>query len=45
MSLRSRYHVNAFVVLTRTDHYCLQHYIKTLLNIVLWAICPKAIGH
>ena len=35
MSLRSRSHVNASVVLTRADHLFIHNYRKSLLNIIL----------
>ena len=35
MSLRSRYHVMASMVLTRADHFCIHTYIRSLLNIIL----------
>ena len=35
MSLRSRSHVNASMVLMRADHLCIHNYIRSLLNIIL----------
>ena len=35
MSLRSRSHVKASVVLTRADLSCIHNYIRSLLNIIL----------
>ena len=35
MSLRSRSHIKAFVVLTRADHLFIHNYIKSILNIIL----------
>ena len=35
MSLRSRSHVNASMVLTRADHLFIHNYIRPLLNIIL----------
>ena len=35
MSLGSRSHFNAFVVLTRADHLFIHNYIRSLLNIML----------
>ena len=35
MSLRSRSHVNASMVLTRADHLFIHNYIRSLLNNIL----------
>ena len=35
MSLRSRFHVKASVVLTRADHLFIQNYLRSLPNIIL----------
>ena len=35
MSLRSRYHVKASMVLTRADHLVIHNYIRSLLNNIL----------
>ena len=35
MSLRSRSHVKASVVLTIEDHLCIHNYIRSLLNSIL----------
>ena len=35
MSLRSRSHVKASMVLTRADHLFIHNYIRSLLNIIL----------
>ena len=35
MSLRSRYHVKASIVLTRADHLFIHNYIRSLLNNIL----------
>ena len=35
MSLRSRSHVKASMVLTRADHLCIHNYIRSLLNNIL----------
>ena len=35
ISLRSRSHVKAAMVLTRADHLYLHNYIRSLLNIIL----------
>ena len=35
MSLRSRYHVNAYMVLTRADYLFIHNYIRSFLNIIL----------
>ena len=50
MSLRSRSHVKAYMVLTRADHLFIHNYIRSLLNIILRPIlmlrgsnpCPTA---
>ena len=39
MSLRSRSHDNAFMVLTIADHLCLHDYIRSLLNNILPDTC------
>ena len=35
MSLRSRYHVKASMLLMRADHVCIPNYIRSLLNMML----------
>ena len=35
MSLRSRFHVKAFMVLTIADHLFIRNYIRSLLHIIL----------
>ena len=35
MSLRSRSHAKASMVLTRADHLCIHNYIRALLNNIL----------
>ena len=32
MSLKRRYHVNAYMVLTRADHLFIHNYLRSLLN-------------
>ena len=35
MSLRSRYHVKASMVLTKADNLCIHNYIRSLLHNIL----------
>ena len=44
MSLRSRYHVKASMVLTRADHLFIHNYIRPLLNNILRPIFIKLIN-
>ena len=44
MSLRSRSHVNECIDLTRADNICIQHYIRSLLNIKLRPISSVRMG-
>ena len=39
ISLRSRYHVKASIVLTRPDHLFIYYYIRSLLNNILKPFC------
>ena len=44
MSLRSRSHVKASMVLTRADHLFIQNYIRPLLNNILRPYFVKSIN-
>ena len=44
MSLRSRSHVKASKVLTRSDHLFIHNYIRSLLNIILRPILKVGWG-
>ena len=44
MSLRSRSHVKASMVLTRADHLFIHNYIRSLLNNILRPILIKLIN-
>ena len=44
LSLRSRSHVKASVVLTRADHLFIHNYIRSLLNIILRPISMVRTG-
>ena len=44
MSLRSHSYVKASMVLTRTDHLFIHHYIRSLLNNMLIPICIVRTG-
>ena len=44
MSLRSRSHVKASMVLTRADHLFIHNYIRSLLNNILRPIFIKLIN-
>ena len=35
ISVRSCYRVYASIVLTITDYYCIEHFIRSLLNIIV----------